>query len=257
VAQLHPLKQNILDCLEIDPATGSKILDYQFKVVSKMAAENNVRAIWLNILRLECFLNDITVVKRCNLQAFNKIKRDLVNSKDNDNFFGFRFEAYIGCRLCRSSVSFSNQESPDFVIHDYENTYLECNSLHSRGGRSSQDDFDKKLVDGLQRKESKPYAKTNCVLLIDMTNIFYNTDPNLWQEAVKSHEHIITVSADPKKYGSIILLRQSASQNHNHIEYSSDRIDSKYIDSNLVAFLDDHFKHPGVTINASAIPREG
>ena len=255
---MQNLRTELFEILDLETGKEeAKVLDSQFQIFEEVLAAGDYMAARFVGLRLKLLREDLLIVREKNSDAFNKLCRELRNSRDNDGFFGHRFELRIAASLISKEVEFRKSESPDFTIVQNSPVFLECTSLRSRGSPIGKKQFLKKLVDAISAKEGKEYAKTDCALLIDQTNLYYNLSPDAWQEIHDEFSADVMRWADEEKFGSVLLFLVSYSQRDSFLRYTFNRVDSPSVSLHLMTFLDAKYPLGSTSIRGPAVPREG
>lgn len=255
---INELKDDLYNELEIKDS--SNVIEYQFNVIYRDVETKGINLRDnLHQLRLMYLLHNLRVIKSgSNSETAHKLIKDLRQAKDDDkSFYGFRFEIYIAHRFVRDKIAFEKSESPDFNIIHFGNSTIECSGLHSRGGTNTVERFEKKVIEKIKDKEAKIYAKAECALFLDVTNLLFSLDNTEdWQVLLDNLNISIAKYIASDKFGSVIIFALVYSQKQHNIRYVHNRIDSKNINKDLLNFLESHFPEKRASVKGPAVPRE-
>lgn len=195
------------------------------------------------ILATEFLINHLKILEQNNIILFNYYRKILLyDIKNNDKYFGSRFEISIAATLQEKSLIFEKTEPPlaDFYIDKYK-VYIECASRHTDNDKIKEK-WVSVLKDTINKKSKKKYANKNTALFIDITNI-YNGSMN-YDNTLIDRDLLINELSDcikSSKFGSFLFFVYMHDVDNNFFRQNYIRIDNENITSDLLKFLDDNF----------------
>lgn len=115
-------------------------------------------------------------IKSTNETAYRDIRKNLIRNSSSNSYYGFVFELSIASTLSMNGIDYkvlpTNDGSPDFELSiNGSKYYIECRSIFTTSQEHSEEKYKAKIVQGINSKESKKYAASNCALFIDTTPI--------------------------------------------------------------------------------------
>jgi len=254
--KLNEQKKELYSLIGINESSvHAKEIDYQFEQALKANNSGNFLGAAFNYNRFSLLLIELRLIKKEEPEIFLKVSGDLLHTSDSNKFYGFRFEVHEVAQLIERGIKFYKRESPDFHITN-DDIFLECTSARVTDGKVSIEKFQKKLKKIITNKEKLKYAKPNCILKIDITDLLYHLPPDSWQVAVTDLPSYIVKYMKPKKFGAISLSYFVFSQTTLNGGYHFELRRSDEISSCLNAFLDCNYSGSGSSVRAPAIPRE-
>lgn len=229
----------------------------ELSLVMEYVDGRNYQLAVLLILQLKQLVEDIQIVKLNDEIKFNIFRNENLKHKEDNAYYGFRFELNIWASLIKKGVSVIKSERPDFEINDLK-VYIEATSCRKRGDKKYVD-FPLKIKSVINKKlENRgEYMNLSTVLAIDITNLYHedskaNFETNNYSEIVDEiKEYILN-----KEVGCILLFTYYLVKYPMGYQSSYIRIDNKSIDNNLVKFLDDNFPMGEFQIIDVGIPYE-
>jgi hypothetical protein len=124
---------------------------------------------WL-LGKLMFLIANLPKIEKYDTKLFNKLKKQLLTSINENEYFGARFEISVAAALIGKKIVFKKRESPDYLIlKSEEKIFLECTSSHIT---QLKGDFKRKLTDQILEKAMKPYCNLRTALMVDITNIY-------------------------------------------------------------------------------------
>jgi hypothetical protein len=131
----------------------------------------------------ELFLMDLilglNIIKEKDENSFKRYVKSLNSTKGNENFWGERFEVYMHSKLLKINANIIKNLKrgidglePDLLFNFNETLLgIELTTLKFVKPPQTPEIILSKITDKILEKNSNPYAKENCALIIDITNI--------------------------------------------------------------------------------------
>ena len=210
----------------------AKRLDELTKLYSNTDPEFHIKlgSLWM-------LANDLKAIKSYSDKCFNKFRRDLIRQRKDRTWEGFRFEVRVYATLLKHNCDVLNRERPDLAIcyksNDFFAEVTECKIAHDR---TKPFDTTKKILNTISNKNKKPYANSNTILYVNITNVLKcetdkPTDLDKLVDDIKSvHDN---------KYGAVILYSYSISQDKTRYNQAYKSIISPSASEIVTAFISD------------------
>jgi hypothetical protein len=116
----------------------------------------------------------LVTVRRAEWRYYQKIRRRLEKSCEQESFYGNRHELGTCATLLRNGARIANFERPDFTLES--GVGLECASARIGVGLGrTQDQIQQKLAAVVSEKERSAYSTGSTVLVVDITNLNLQT----------------------------------------------------------------------------------
>jgi len=174
---------------------------------------------------------ELNNIKKHDIKYFERYVKNINSSSGCINFWGEKFELYFHLKLLQGLPVLFNSirrgkdgREPDFLISvdnaeiGIELTSLQFEKISTNNFRSIE-----KIRDKIIEKNSKCYASNNCILVINVTNLYSNSVLNsfeLEQEIQKFLTDKSNLTNDDLKYGTIHLVKHVFTLNkQNDIEH--------------------------------------
>jgi hypothetical protein len=197
------------------------------------------------------FLSALLFIRYFSPNEYKNYIKDLWQPVKNVNIYGHKFEILAHLIFFKKSIKFKKLEptkgkntNPDFEIigdlkNDYkENVYIECGSCQFLTSSTIESrDFEKKIIDTINSKNSQPYSKNNTALFLNISNLYFLS----LKEGKRLDENIIISilnRVDNLQYGSVATLMLMFLKGGTIAKWQIVRHDNKNIDSSLKNFLD-------------------
>jgi hypothetical protein len=224
--------------------------------ISQRHANGEHQARDIELQRMALFIRNLKVIRFYDRKLYRKFKQAVKHAGNNDGFFGVRYEIAIAELLIRNSCQFEKKERPDFqVTHKQNAVFLECGSARLRGSRIDKPET--KILRTINEKRSQPYEGSSTALLVDVTNVFFNTLNTEHQLTSESLRQIATRGVNTTGFGAIVLSFYLFEHISRSYECKFMRVDSNRIDDTLAGFLDKLFRpSKGGTVQIT-VPSEG
>ena len=142
-------------------------------------------------------------------------------------------------------VEIKNRESPDFLVKYLEQElYIEAGSVRVEHRKNKS--HLNKIYSTIIKKNKKPYANKNTVLILDITSVLYNdelVDGYSFLERYNDFESIIfNLLKDNKvKYGAIVLVGFGLNRAEKRYEALPRRMILDDCSNLLISFMDNYY----------------
>jgi hypothetical protein len=183
------------------------------------------------------------------------MNKQLLNSLNENEYYGSRFEISITASLIRKGLDFKKTESPDFTINTESKIFIECTSSHITVSKTG--DIEYKIKEAIDAKAHKKYCTPKTALFVDATNLYYN---NLLNEIGLGKEDFYNYAKKVLKeteFGSVVLFCYL--QNFELMRYEQNyvRVDNSKIHKALHDFLNCYYPFGDKHVSTHRIPKVG
>ena len=193
-----------------------------------------------HIAILQFLVRNLQDIEKHDQRLLKKYRRIIRDSLDINKYYGARFEVAAASTLIRSNCNFqrvieTTNPTPDFVIHEKSDVFLECGSTHLSNPRPK--DFEYKIISEAKEKGRKTYCNQKTVLLLDISNILHYAI----RFSMPIHARLETIAEKAikdTKFGSLLLFDYIIDSKTHQYSHSYLRKDNNEIDSDLKSFLD-------------------
>ncbi len=203
------------------------------------------------LLRLAFLIKHLKEIEQADSKLLQHFRREFRRAGNSDSYYGVRFEAYIAASLIRNKIAFKKSEAPDFLILG-DSLGIECTSVRIRG-LPSKPDYGYKILSVVKKKAESKSHKPEAALLIDVTNIAYNS-------LTLDTAYLRRTAADAIKtcsFGAIVLFIYMFNHDLQRIEANYIRVDSSLIPESLDELLSHLYPIEGHEVSSHSIPYEG
>ncbi|AIF83279.1 hypothetical protein NTE_01207 [Candidatus Nitrososphaera evergladensis SR1] len=212
-----------------------------------------------HIAILQFLVRNLLDIEKHDQKLLKKYRRIIRDSLDVNKYYGARFEVATASTLIRNKCNFervieTTTPTPDFVIHEVSDVFLECGSTHLSNPRPK--DFEYKIISEAKEKGRKTYCNHKTVLLLDISNILHHAIR--FNMPIHARLEAITEKAvGSTKFGSLLLFDYIIDSKTHQYSHSYLRKDNSDIDSNLQLLLDRIFPSGHVRIESFYQPSFG
>ena len=183
-------------------------------------------------------------------------RRAVRRARNQDSFFGIRFEINIAARLIRKSIRFEKGEAPDFSIaHPDGGVFIECTSARIRGAGGLP--FLDKVKCTLLKKSAKSYCDNSTALFVDVTNVVASKPEELRMVGSAALKNVANQLSGQSDFGSVLLFAYTPNPQEGRFESNYVRADRGDISPALLRFLDDSFPKGHKRVVTPFMPLEG
>lgn len=207
--------------------------------------------------RLRLLIKQLREIEKARPEILKVFRRQIRRAKENDSFFGIRFEINIAASLIRKRIPFTKGESPDFtLLGPPEETYIECGSAHVRGTQHLL--LMEKLKRVLTQKCAKPYSNRQTALFLDVTNVVAETRSVEQIPAGRDWlRNTVTELSKVATFGSVLLFCYMPNPQLRRYESNYVRADREDASPALSALLDSTFPKGQHETATPLMPAEG
>jgi hypothetical protein len=211
----------------------------------------------LKLCSLLLLVRHLDEIQKHDIKLLEALRRTFVIANRKGDYYGWRMEINTAASLIRKGVSFTKQESPDFVLTENQAS-IECGSSHIPTESKSNRPLTK-LKRTVRQKSAKPYCNSATALFLDVTNLYANailSDPSVFDKFELRRQLTVESMNYGNKYGSILLFSYSMNARR---EYRSNymRVDLDATDQALAGFLDEHYPIGAFWSGPVTIPGRG
>lgn len=204
------------------------------------------------LLKLQFLVQHLKRLEQARPELLRYYRRKLREARNNDAFFGLRYEVNIASSLIKKGLTFEKTERPDFRLPDH-GLSLECTSVRIRTARGKEHDLTYKVASVIRGKAKKGYATHSTALFIDITNVAHSSssfDPEAFRAAA--------VECLPStSFGAVVLMTYIMNLGLGRLESSYLRVDHPSAAPELIGFLDQYFPRGKHDIQLFSLPFEG
>jgi hypothetical protein len=237
------------------PIRSKKPIERSVKRILYLHNKRNFQERDLLLAKLVFLVKNLQKIEKSDIVLFNKLKKQLLKSINENEYFGSRFEISVAASLISKNITFKKRESADFIISvDQKESFIECTSSHITVLKG---DFKQKLVDQITEKALKPYCNLQTALFVDITNIYCMRileDNSITGKDLSNYFAKVLLDTD---FGSLMFFVFIANLDKNTFGTSYIRIDNPKINTSLRDFLDLCYPIEKIFINRCWIPHEG
>jgi hypothetical protein len=190
-------------------------------------------------MKLAFLLKHLREIKDVNLSGFNKFRSALLRCKSPRDFYGLRLEIYAAASLTRAGVFWEKRESPDFKLLLEPPLYIECVSAHI-SGESGRDSF-YKIGSAIAAKGKKPYANSDTILFLDITNLVFNQVINGHEFDRDKIRSTIFEALKKTKFGAAVVFSYSSDDDIETIRTGYFRVDGASMEPHLLEFMNNAY----------------
>ena len=190
------------------------------------------------ILRDRAMIRDMGRIRIANNEAWAKLRKKLLNEKDQNNLIGLRLEILFGSLFSVESIPFKVRERPDLTFTwNGSELGMECRSLGIRKKDAPLDDLIRKVGDTLVEKAN--YAAPGIALALDITDLqSHATDHGHLLEAPTSLASALgQIQANLTARFGVILVILWTLESPNKATPSIAWCEDEGVDLNLMAFF--------------------
>ena len=205
----------------------------------------------LDVVRLEYLIKHLGEIEQYDPVMLREFRREFRRARTQDNLEGLRFECYAAASLARKNIQFSKSEAPDFIV-DGQNAGLECTSVRLNA-RHPFKDLSYKIDAAIGKKERTESNRANVLLLIDITNVLYDSD-------ISSVERLRPVARERisrTAFASVIMFCHAFEARGRRISTGYFREDSDKISCAMLGFVNSLFPKGEARIYDFYIPAAG
>lgn len=235
--------------------SSPKPIDRSLRLILDLHSKRQYQRRDFMLAKVALLAKNLQDIEKNDKVLFEKCKRQLLKSQNDNEYYGARFEISVTSALVyhklNNNIDFIKQNAPDFQVKLNDGTiYLECTTAHIV---SKKHDVYEKLGEIISVKGTKRYCNPKTALLVDVTNILCHhiNEPSFTFERFENN---LRQALEQTNFGSILWFFFFA-DNKGYMQRLF-RIDSTKIDPLLTAILDVLSPIDG-EIDPKWIPQEG
>lgn len=205
--------------------------------------------------KIKLLVKNLQEIEKYDQTLLEKMNKQLLNSLNENEYYGSRFEISITASLIRKGIDFTKTESPDFTINAKIKIFIECSSSHLTVKKSG--DVKYKIKGTIDTKSGKAYCNPKTALFVDVTNLYYNSlvnEINLEKEDVHNYAKRILLGTE---FGGMVLFVYLQNFKLNRYEQNYLRVDNDSMNAFLRDFLDHNYPFGNKHVDTHRIPKVG
>lgn len=158
-----------------------------------------------NLARLGSLVMELHDIQAHDPKLLNAFRRRLRKASSGE-FSGIRFEVMVARLLIDRRISFTRQESPDFLIHGFGlETGIECTGAQLAAPKDK--DLKYKVRSAVSSHAGKTYVGPNVALVVDITNVQWHNDQIIGERYTVQSLHNFLLELTPTtRFGSIAVI---------------------------------------------------
>lgn len=204
----------------------------------------------LELLRIAFLVRNLQMMEKTHPFLIQHFRKEFRRAGSTDSYYGLRFEVAVAVDFIRGEVDFIKSEAPDFRIRGSD-IGIECTSVRIRGA-SSKSDYGYKIQSAVKRKTKTNSHRPETALLIDATNVAYNSSP-LDIDLLRKAATDATIAS---RFGAIVLFIYLYNRDLQRMESVYVRVDSSSIPRSLRVLMDRLYPFGEHEVFSYSIPKE-
>jgi|GEM_PF-4440332 len=222
------------------------------RVTLNALSDGNLANAIRNVLLLRFFEKHLKEVHGAAPEIVRLLRKRLVSPTLSD-YLGARCEIDIAASLVRNGHKPKKRERPDFEVPlSNGSVFIECS--HAFLEAEKQDPILYKIRACIEKYGKKGYMNSSTALVIEATNLFYNSEENTHVESVELLRHEICRFTEEAGIGATLVLFHAFDNTTLNLSHVVRRYDSPQIGKRLLGFLNAHYGGGSVLIENWGIP---
>jgi len=205
--------------------------------------------------KIKLLVKNLQEIEKYDKTLLAKINKQLLNSLNENEYYGTRFEISITASLIRKGIDFTKTESPDFTINAKRKIFIECTSSHLTVRKTG--DVKYKIKGTINFKSCKKYCNPETALFVDVTNLYYHSLLNEIDLEKKDVHNYAKRVLQGTKFGGIVFFVYLQNFKLDRYEQNYVRVDNDCMNAVLRDFLDRHYPFGNKHVDTHRIPKVG